>query len=501
LPLSQNSLQSVDSRKLEAKKESSFFAPVPFTSDLPFPYRGINLGRWTSSVPRQAEKSINKDELVQAIVEEDNAPAHSAPATADLQKRVCDIFDQIILTRRAKVSVPSNAQSFWLSDTFVRIGVGYQQALFEAPKSGLTKALATPLENTHFFKYAYSNSVPGLPKLLADSSADFESPRMTKSLNYEFVPSPYMPNRLVKAGGLAKAEDYPRLMLKFLLRPRPGEQGVMPTLHSVRLNFSAKRHTVLLPDRVTDMVFMHYRQMRLMKPLEVDNIKKFADAVCENIESGGRLTAPPSLTVDVPKCIMPGYAPHEKGTRSIPYLFKEVRHTQLFTSSFEEHHVVYASSQEGRLGQNSASLRLFPHGGERPASLERFVESAFRLADRITEAAADRQTIQNVASFRPLSKVGNAVTESEVGAGESSVVDEPSVVVNDGSGEMVDVPTDLSTSSSETNKVRSSVAESSIGSGEPSQPVSENSVESGESSQSVYNSSAKPKDALSFKGY
>jgi hypothetical protein len=420
LPIAQGGAPTVEFQKLEETKESSFFAPVPFVSDLPYPYRALNLGRWTAFVSRQdrtakplvrADTSASVDEkqtindvdelgIPDSVEEAGSRLNTSTLASAHLQDRVCErlkFLREQRVDRPTAVGYPHHPRASWVPDQVSHIGVEYHQALFEGPANHPAAGFTTPFEKTRFFPYAYSTSVPGLPKVLASESAGFEPERLTQSLIYEFVPSPRMQNRLdPKDGG-----KYPRLLLRFRFQ----DPGASPQFHSVRLRYDTQSHAVLLPDRATDMVFQRREQMWLKQPMAVDSIRTYVNAVRESIESGvGRLSAPPQLTIEVPKCILPGYPADAKYTRSLTYLFKGVRHVQHFGTTFESYNAVYLVSQEGQLGRNHTALQLFSTGDGKPEptgeALKQFVETAFRLADRVTEAAALTSSLGELAGLQ-----------------------------------------------------------------------------------------------------
>lgn len=435
MPLSDEVPTSVDSRRLQSRNDTSAFIPVPFPSDLAFKYRIIKLGRWTSIVPRQGGKSINNDEP-HGSVEDSEASATADQMTAE-KETVISKFD-FSHHRRIKVGVPSNERSHWMSDSSPAIGATYQHCLFEAPQESLTSALTTQLGDLRSTKYANSNSIPGVLKLLAKDSTDFHIAFSNRTLVYRFVPSPLEQNPLRNAG------DWPSLALKF--SPFRGNDGLVRVkLRDVSLSTNPRRHGVLLPDRATDLDFFQCRKSKLFYPLEIDEIRQFVDAVCANIESGERLRAPPTLTLDIPRYLIPTYSEQATGTRKFTYLFESVTHKHFVHMAFEGQSVVYSTSQQGPLGQNGSTLRLFPTGLGVKGAGHRFVDTAFKLADRITEAASDPNPI----GLRPkVDTRGNTIFKSiDIGRGssktdevktsvseghvdESSPVDEPSGVID-----------------------------------------------------------------------
>jgi hypothetical protein len=269
----------------------------------------------------------------------------------------------------------------WQVEPRHRLAASFKHALF--PMGDNSSPASTPASKAS--TALSSSAVPGLAKIFADPALEGSRTFSNALLEYRFVPSPYMQNRL------HGDQAYPRLSVTFRLRDEP-------LLHSVRLTYDESHLDVLLPDQATDLSFKQSRKLKLLQAFRYPNVEEFSEAVCANIKSGGRLTAPSSLTLEVPRFAIPGYEPTDYGTRHITYLFAGIHHGQYYNQSFEGHNLVYSISQEGKLGRNGGRLHFFYSGeaGDESKSLEGFIDSTFGLVDRITKAAGNPHTLVNL---------------------------------------------------------------------------------------------------------
>jgi hypothetical protein len=220
-------------------------------------------------------------------------------------------------------------------------------------------------------------------------------------LHYHFRPS------LSQKSTISNEQHYPTLSLHFRVHPTPH-------LQEVALKFGEHITDVPLPEQATDLRFKHEQKLCIKHPDENSTVKAFADAVLANIESGERLTAPESLTIDVPKWTIPGYTTgfDHSATLSVTYSFTHVAHRQSYVSKFGGQPVAYNVLQTGKLGRNGGSLstyydkpdlkaqmKLLSSAEERRKvyrdSLHKFVGTTLGIAERITALTAHRGAIKS----------------------------------------------------------------------------------------------------------
>jgi hypothetical protein len=291
------------------------------------------------------------------------------------------------------------------------MAVYFGQALFPVSEGGgaSTSSSQPP-------KSVFSTDIPGLANVMTAQS--FRTAHGLGNLDYRFTPSPLQRNPL-------NSTDYPELRIRFQAH---GEVK----LKGVSLKFGEHHHDVLLPDQATDMRFSDSYNLSLRSPLLDPNIKEFSDSVVANIKSGGRLTAPPEISIEVPRWVLPGYTRNNPNTRTITYLFAGIAHQQTLLSPYHEHLSALNVIQQGTLGSKGGafSLKHMSHAkGSTEESagsslgwndLERsgnFVDLAFELAESITKASASQVPLAKV--WRPRAEMSarkqrRSATSSEI---------------------------------------------------------------------------------------
>ncbi|KAF2744861.1 hypothetical protein M011DRAFT_159351 [Sporormia fimetaria CBS 119925] len=253
------------------------------------------------------------------------------------------------------------------------------------------------LKDRHATTAVFSTALPGIYKVLRNTL----DPIVTETLDYSFVPSPrtQIP--------LEPGQTYPELAMKFRPRPRTAE------LRSVTLSHDRYCHDVLLPDNLTDIRFKHEKQISLLNFRLHPAIKEYAKEVVQSFKSRGRLTAPPEITIEVPRFTIAGNSPTDESTVPVTYLFAGVSHRQHFNASYKGHQLVYHSVNEGKMGRNGTSLQLYSTKGtsdimkevdfaEHKERLAKFVHTAFSLVGDLTRAGGDPLTLRTYAKTVPV---------------------------------------------------------------------------------------------------
>jgi hypothetical protein len=188
---------------------------------------------------------------------------------------------------------------------------------------------------------------------------------------------------------------------------------------------------VLLPDKASDVRF--YRRASLhfnVKDHNDEDVQTWADAVIENIESGGRLTAPP-LRIKIPKWTIPGFSSEEKGMCNVTYYFSGIQFRQSVAGNLFGEDISYSTVQSGKLGAKGGALTAHytGHGDTElrdESTVKAFVERCFSMVDLITDAST--QTLPVSRQLRPRYENSERKTKRmDTSASEIQAADEENV--------------------------------------------------------------------------
>lgn len=385
LPLRQ-STDTVENSKLNAEKDS-YMVPCPLKNLLGYRYRSLDLGRWTFPVATRLGEDSNTFHEVPSDADNSSTDIPVADAdTVTLQTNVLDVLSRrhVPPPNRPKVVKTSDKNSSWV-ELPNRLSAHFGHALFPT-NHDLQSPAQTDFQTN---KSAFLTAIPGVPRIITDDVFGRPTTIWRQLLQYEFEASPYQQNQL------ENFRYYPRLALRF-------SSDNQPHLVNVSIIFNTYSHIVLLPDQATDISFWQAQRLGLKKPLEHASIREFADAICANIQSGGRLAAPPELKIEIPRWTIPGYSRGNHGTRTVTYLSTGITHQQGFTGDYNGFSLSYGMQQKGKLDGRGGKLGLFfkaPNSKQDESDgmqMKGFVRSAFELAGRITEATTSTVPLSQV---------------------------------------------------------------------------------------------------------
>lgn len=231
----------------------------------------------------------------------------------------------------------------------------------------------------------FQPTTPGLGSLLASSEFEHISRSETPALLYDFLPDP--DQKLLES---AVGPDFPRLYIQV----RTGRDGNRPTIHKLSLGFEERVHDVLLPDQATDIRFHRYGRLRFtVKSHHDKNVQSWIEVVQQNIESGGRLFAP-SLTIDIPKWTIPGFASDTVGQVSVKYHLAGIQFRQTAAGRFLDTQVSYSTLQSGKLGAKGDTLSAYPDKlstKDYETQIRDFAIKCVDMVDYISQAGAQTQ--------------------------------------------------------------------------------------------------------------
>ncbi|KAG9190846.1 hypothetical protein G6011_08934 [Alternaria panax] len=378
LPFKEPVTRTFDVQKLGAADGAVFLSPVlPGDNSLEFKYRSRDLGRLSVPVAR-----LTEPESVDFQAEK---PA-KVPKTAlhGLVNRTM----ATILRSASEAPLPMHELNHWIPEPRYKLSAEFGQVLFPLEgadsKQVIEAALAQPSQSP------FLPTIPGLNSVFTSPNLSPTTRLQTPCLHYEFRPDlSHTPGQL-----------FPTLSIQM----RTGRSGAKATLHKLTLNFQQRVHDVLLPDKAIDVRF--YRRGSLhfnVKDHNDEDVQAWVNAVIENIESGGRLTAPP-LRVQIPKWTIPGFSSEEKGMRNVTYHFSGIQFRQSVAGNLFGEDISYNTVQSGKLGAKGGVLTAHytGHGDTElrdESTVRAFVERCFDMVDLVTDASM--QTLPVSRQLRP----------------------------------------------------------------------------------------------------
>ncbi|KAF1829022.1 hypothetical protein BDW02DRAFT_574375 [Decorospora gaudefroyi] len=390
-PFKDSTVRTFETRKLLGAKSSMYLMPVfPEAKSLEQRYRHMKLGRMTLPIERLAEPETREGQT------------HEAETIAKATKRSNAALDKLV--SRTSMSVgrfdagdgtSSMKVNNWAQEAEYTLHAKIGQVLFpldsaEPHKAG--KAITASASLSPFVPY-----LPGLTSLLASPELSATSRLQTPSLLYEFQPDPDQP--AVNKKLTAILPNLPSLRIEM----RTGRKGAKPTMDKLNLSFDHRMHDVLLPDEAADLRFFRRGTLSLRNAAKNANVQQWTAAVIENIESGGRLTAPP-LTIKIPKWTISGNAQTEKGTLEVTYNFSGIQFQQSISGTLFDNPVSYSTIQSGNFGAKGGTLTAHYSANEDThltdkTQLEQFVNKCLAMVDLVT--CKSSQTVPVSKQLRP----------------------------------------------------------------------------------------------------
>ncbi|KAJ4993752.1 hypothetical protein SVAN01_00806 [Stagonosporopsis vannaccii] len=383
LPFKESATRTIDTQRLDAAKNGSFLMPVFHEStSLDFQYRDLSLGRWTLPVARSVDQVKSGGQP---------SPQTGTESGSDLEKSSHAIVNRVASLMKPPIdsaftgpeSKPRNRQTgYWGLEPQYKVSADFGQALFPLELSDPNKVAEAAADSS---RSPFQPALPGLGSLLASSDFNNLSRTETPSLLYDFLPCPEQDDRIPAIG-----PDFPKLFVQV----RTGRDGNKPTIHKLSIGFQQRIHDVLLPDQAIDIRFFRYGRLRFSSKSHHDkNVESWLEAVCQNIESGGRLSAP-SLTIDIPMWTIPGFPSDAIGMLPVKYLFSGIQFRQSVTGTLLDTQVSYSTIQSGKLGAKGGSLSAYSETldtTKAESQIREFASKCVQMVDYITQAGAQTQ--------------------------------------------------------------------------------------------------------------
>ncbi|KAF2794827.1 hypothetical protein K505DRAFT_374358 [Melanomma pulvis-pyrius CBS 109.77] len=360
----QTSPRYIDRRKLDAMQEQRHLLPTAFKNFLDYRFRSLELGRWALPILKSTDDG--------STPQHEGDKSHQAGTKSD-QHMPSQIVTALQATQdNVRIRRNEPKESFQVRRS---VSAEFGQVLVPLINKTASDALNAPF--CHVF--------PGLSKLLMNEAFSTEAESATPKLEYEFTGNP------AQANPLKDGQKHPDLLMKFKY-----QQGSEPKLHSVTLKMKEHFHDVLLPEKAVDIRYKVTQELKLLDLEGQPQVREYIDAICVNIESGARLTAPPLLEIKVPKSAIPGSSPYAKGDRILEYFLTGIRYRQSVTSEYQKHVVSYSTTRAGKLGKKGGTLSVYYNVGKDTklsdvTALKKFVQTSFVVADQLTAAAANNK--------------------------------------------------------------------------------------------------------------
>lgn len=406
LPLRDRSAHTIDYHKASIHRQPQFLFPNYYDEkSLEYKSRNLELGRWSDRT----------------------SSASSAPSSEAQHKKDGDgatssgkLVDQVVTTVRSieekgrGLTAQRNQKrdvDYWRVDPEYKLSAEFGLVLGPVQKVGPQNLVDSASPGTTFL-----TSFPGLAGLLTSNHFQADGGIETPALHYSFVALPVQKR-------LANGQRRPNLHIQM----RTGRKGNPATLDELSLEFQERIHDLLLPSSATDIRFHHAGRLLFRNDAHDKNLKKWIEAVCANIASGARLTAP-SLTLQIPEWTLPGSPAKAKGMVPVTYLFSSVQFRQSITGRVEDIPASYSTIQSDKLGPRGASFKMHygDHAGtdestksekkEGKGDLKGFVKKCFKMVDRITEAAGQTQPVSKLLKPRSVDSARRLNRLAEQGA-------------------------------------------------------------------------------------
>ncbi|KAI4651833.1 hypothetical protein J4E93_002029 [Alternaria ventricosa] len=378
LPFKDAAERTFDTQKLGSAESAAFLSPVLTEHDsFEYKYRKRELGRLSMPIMRLTEPDT---------VEAQAAKPAKAPKTTlhGLVNRTLGT----ILRPASAVPLPKHELSNWIPNPTYEVSAEFGQALFPLEDVDPSRVVEAALSDPS--KAPFLSTFPGLNSVFTSPNYSVVSRLQAPSLHYEFRPD---------------LEHEPgQILPKLRIQMRTGRSGARATFRKLALSFDHRIHDVLLPDKAVDVRFQRRANLSFNnREYNDENVQAWVDAVTDNIESGGRLTAPP-LRIQIPKWTIPGFPSEEKGMRTVTYHFSGIQFRQPVIGDLFGVAVSYNTVQSGKLGAKGSALTAHysGHGDTElrdESAMKAFVERCFKMADLITDAS--KQTLPPSRLVRP----------------------------------------------------------------------------------------------------
>ncbi|KAF1958334.1 hypothetical protein CC80DRAFT_442254 [Byssothecium circinans] len=369
LPLKEDVEHTIDTTRRDATKDQSYLSTVHFDpTAVDWKLRNQHFGRWMLPVTRSPEPATAiggepSDELL------DN----TKQGILKMVDRATDLPEDLM----------QKITGDWSSRPEVSVVTEFGSVMYSMGSSQDDVHAETALP-------PFLPSTPGLVRLLKDQefslTQKYGSP---PSLHYSFIAAPEQ--RLFDRG-----QQFPRLSILFRPNPQTGKHSV----RKIYLSLNESVHDVLLPDKAVDLRFVSNAQLQMHPSSGEKSIRGFIHAVLENLQSGGKLTAP-NINLDIPTWTIPGQPSDAKGTSTVRYLFTGVRFRQSVAGSLFGGSVSLGTVQSGKLGRKGAALTAYFNSDPKmpgysdlkdDTRLGEFVKKSFAIADKVTETARHVQS-------------------------------------------------------------------------------------------------------------
>ncbi|KZM19997.1 uncharacterized protein EKO05_0003344 [Ascochyta rabiei] len=393
LPFKESATRTIDTQRLDAAKHDSYLLPTfNETKSLDYAHRSLSLGRWALPVTRSADTFSP---------EEHGTSQEEIKLKSRLDQSTHGLINRVVSFMRPPVdgsftgseSAPQNRRTgYWALEPEYKVSADFGQALFPLEYADPNKVVEAAADSA---RSPFQPAIPGLGSLLASSEFQNLSRTETPALLYEFIPSPDQKVFETETSLKQIGPTFPKLHVQV----RTGRDGNRPTIHKLSLGFQERVHDVLLPDQAADIRFYRYGRLRFSSKSHHDkNVEEWSEAVRQNIESGGRLSAP-SLTIDIPKWTIPGYPSDATGMLPIKYLFSGIQFRQSVTGRLLDTQISYSTMQSGKLGARGGALSAYSPNlkdDQYEAQIREFATKCVQMVDYITQAGAQTQPLRQM---------------------------------------------------------------------------------------------------------
>lgn len=345
--------------------------------------------RWQCATPK---KPVNSGENT----EKSKINSKKDTKTKELRQQVSNFL------RRGIVDVTNATaetdQSMWLEHTEHRLDAVVGHILHSADEGSLIRTSGA-IESSSVER-TFATSAPGLLPLLNVLRPISNEPK--QAIHLRMTPSPWTPY------GLNGVAAFPQIEMQILFHPL----SQMPFLHKLEAIIDERVSDIMLPQDVADLRFINRTSLRYAAIESDQNLAAFLANANLKVTGTGRLGAPPTLKMRIPRkalredSTLAKETPPEDGSQDVEmeYLFAGLDFRDYIEYNLHDYALTYTRIEGGITGGRRGELSLHRTGmevdrtnsnDEDPAFYEefsRFFEAAFSLV----QALDNKGTIQKV---------------------------------------------------------------------------------------------------------
>jgi hypothetical protein len=279
----------------------------------------------------------------------------------------------------------ADAKPVWQSQAESAVYAVVGQVLHESNQKLAMKPIpATHFQNADKESSFFSTSVPNIPSFLATLDEFSNTPK--EHILLRLMPSPWASTE----GNVEVQGTFPAVEATVSIDP----ETKMPSLSKIEAITNRNISDVMLPAKDVDLRFVAASRVSLSNPLSNFNIQQFFNSSNLNIRGRGKLRAPPTLKLQIPRHLIPQSTEGSSldAETEMEYLFVGLDYRQTLEFEYKNWKLLYTTVEAGKLGGRRSELVIFLNSQEhrhRIDSLEGGTASQNESAETFNGQAVD----------------------------------------------------------------------------------------------------------------